>query len=331
MMRRLGNSGIKVSELCLGTMTFGRETDEKTSKEIISRFLDKDGNFIDTADVYGATIGASEEIIGRALKDKRDKIILATKVGFGSKPNDEGLSRLHIIQALERSLRRLQTDYVDLYYLHVWDSVTPLEETLSTLDTLLKMGKIRYIGVSNFTAWQIMKALAISDQNSWSRFVCYQPQYSLLLREIEKEFIPLCQCEGLGIVAWAPLAGGFLSGKYNQNVVVSSKDNRLFRVKEEDADSAKRRFSERNFRILDVVKKIAGERGKSCSQIALKWIQMQPGITGPVIGARTTEQIEDNLGCIGWELAEEEIKELNEVSEIVWNYPYDFIRKETRR
>jgi len=178
--KQLGSTGIKVSEICLGTMTFGRETDKKTSQEMISQFLDKGGNFIDTADVYGARPGNSEEIVGEALKGKRKKVILATKAYFptGRDPNDTGLSRVHLIQALENSLHRLQTDYIDLYYVHCWDGVTSLEETLSTLNTFVKQGKVRYIGASNFTAWQLMKALGISRHYSWEEFICFQIQYT---------------------------------------------------------------------------------------------------------------------------------------------------------
>ena len=330
--KQLGNTGVRVSELCLGTMTFGRETDEKTSREIISRFLDKGGNFIDTADIYGAVRGASEEIVGQALKGKRSKVILSTKVGFstGSGPNDKGLSRVHIMQAIEASLRRLQTNYVDFYFVHCWDRVTPLEETLATLNELVKVGKVRYIGVSNFTAWQLMKTLGISDRYGWQRFVCLQPQYNLLVRDIERELMPLCREEKLGIVTWAPLAGGFLSGKYPFRKSLS-KDGRLVRVKKEDTDSWEQRATKRSFRILKVVEEIAKKRGKKCAQVALLWICLQLGITAPIIGARTVEQLEENMGCLGWRLTQEELKALDEVGQIEEGYPYRFIRELSRR
>jgi len=330
--KQLGNTGVKVSELCLGTMTIGRETDEKTSREIIFRFLDKGGNFIDTADIYGSVPGASEEIVGRALEGKRSKVILTTKVGFGTGPgpNDRGLSRVHIMEAIDASLHRLQTDYVDFYFVHCWDGVTPIEETLATLNELVKVGKVRYIGVSNFSAWQLMKALGISDRWGWQRFVCLQPQYNLLVRDIERELIPLCREEGLGIVTWAPLAGGFLSGKYT-SMNPLPKDGRLVRVKKEDTDSWERRATERNFCILKVVEEVAKKRGKKCAQVALAWICLQPGITAPIVGARTVEQLEDNLGCLGWRLTEEELKALGEVSQIEEGYPYRFIRELSRK
>jgi len=328
----LGNTGVKVSELCLGTMAFGRETDELTAKKIISYFLDKGGNFIDTADIYGATPGASEEIVGRSLKTKRSKVIIATKVGFGTgpSPNGEGLSRVHIMQAIEDSLRRLQTDYIDFYYIHCWDGKTPLEETLSTLNDIVRMGKIRYLCASNLAAWQLMKALGISERYGWRRFVCFQPQYSLIVRDIERELLPLCREEGLGVVTWSPLAGGFLSGKYHSGKSLP-EDSRIGRVKREDTDSWERRATEKNFRILDVVRKIAEEQGKSSAQVALAWVHLQPGITAPIIGARTIEQLKENLSCLECKLTSEEFKALNEVSQIEEGYPYRFIRELSRK
>lgn len=328
--KQLGSTGIKVSEICLGTMTFGRETDKKTSQEMISQFLDKGGNFIDTADVYGARPGKSEEIVGEALKGKRKKVILATKAYFptGRDPNDTGLSRVHLIQALENSLHRLQTDYIDLYYVHCWDGVTSLEETLSTLNTFVKQGKVRYIGASNFTAWQLMKALGISRHYSWEEFICFQIQYNLLTRGVEREIIPLCREEKLAVVAWSPLAGGFLSGKYHRNSLPT--EGRLARMRKEDTDSWQNRATEKNFRILEVVEKIAREKGKSCAQIALAWIRYQPGIIAPLIGARTLEQFEDNLGSLEVELTADELRALNEVSRPEDEYPYSFIRRLSR-
>jgi len=325
--KQLGQTGIKVSELCLGTMTFGRETDKKTSCEMVSRFMDLGGNFIDTADIYGTPPGNSEQILGEILKGKRDKIILATKAYFsaGGDPNSGGLSRNHLIKALEDSLTRLKTDYVDLYYVHCWDGLTPLEETLSTLDMLIKQGKVRYIGASNFTAWQFMKALSISEYHGWERFVCFQIQYNLVTRGVEREIIPLCREEKVGVTAWAPLAGGFLSGKYKKNSFPS--EGRLLRMKEEDTDSWQNRATERNFRILEMVEKIAREKGKSCAQIALAWLRYQPGVTSPIIGARTLSQLEDNLGCLDIEFSEDELKNLNEVSKPEEEYPYSFIRR----
>ncbi len=323
--RNLGKSGVKVSEVCLGTMTFGREADELASRQMIDRFLEAGGNFIDTADVYSQ--GVSEEIVGRALKGRRNDVILATKVNFamGEGPNDAGLSRKHIMDGIDASLRRLDTDYVDLYYVHCWDSQTPLEETLSTLDDLVRGGKVRYIGVSNFTAWQIMKALSISDQGNLARFVCLQPQYSLVVRDIEREILPLCREEGLGVMPWGPLGGGFLSGKYKRGQR-PPKGSRIAGAEDHQEEAWKRRATEKNWRILDVVGEIAEARGKSYAQVSLAWLRAQPGVTAPILGARTLEQLEDNLGCIGWTLSGEELKRLDEVSALEEGYPYYFIR-----
>src|SRR5829696_328775 len=215
--RRLGDTGLMVSELCLGCMTFGREADEGDSREIVDRFLEAGGNFIDTADVYSK--GLSEEITGRAIKGIRDDVVLATEVYFpmGEGPNDEGLSRKHVTQGCEDSLRRLGADYIDLYQVHCWDGATPLEETLSALTDLVRSGKIHYIGVSNFTAWQIMKSVSVSEANGLERLVCLQPQYSLVERNVEYEILPVCEEEGLGVIPWSPLGGGFLSGKYHRD------------------------------------------------------------------------------------------------------------------
>ena len=325
--RYLGKSGVKVSELCLGTMTFGKGTEEKTAQAMIDRFLEAGGNFIDTADVYGKKRGTSEEIVGRALKGKRQKIVLTTKVNFPVEPgpNEKGLSRVHIMQAIEASLKRLQTDYVDLYCVHCWDSKTPLEETLSTLDNLVSSGKVRYLAASNFTAWQLMKALGLSDRYGWQRFICLQPQYSLVVRDIERELLPLCIEEGLGVVLWSPLGGGFLSGKYRrgENPPPGSRITPELKGPEE---AWERRMTERNFCIIDVIGKIADARQKSYAQVALAWLRQQLGVTSPIIGAKTIEQLEDNLGSVGWDLTSEEMDALDKVSQVEEGYPYRFIR-----
>jgi aryl-alcohol dehydrogenase-like predicted oxidoreductase len=330
----LGKTGLTISELCQGTMTFGRETDEKTAITMVDHFAEVGGNFIDTADVYGSKPGLSEEIVGKALKGRRQNFILSTKVGFptGPGPNDRGLSRTHIIQAVDASLKRLQTDYIDIYFIHCWNSKTPLEDSLFTLDNLVKSGKVRYLGVSNFTAWQLMKALGISDRYGWQRFVCFQPQYSLVMRHIESEFFPLCQQEGLTMITWSPLGGGFLSGKYtkskqppSQGRIAGVEKREGYREKSED--SWQKRSTDQNFRILEEVEKMAAKHEKSFSQIALSWIRAKKEITAPIIGTRTMEQLDDNLGCIGWDLTEEEVKVLDEVSHIEEPYPYRFIKE----
>jgi aryl-alcohol dehydrogenase-like predicted oxidoreductase len=323
--RNLGNTGLRVSELCLGTMTFARETDEETSLRMIERFIEAGGNFIDTADVY--TAGRSEEIVGKALKGRRHEFIIATKVRFrmGPGPNDVGLSRKHIIEGCEASLRRLQTDYIDLYQAHCWDPYTPLEETLAAFDDLVHTGKVRYIGVSNFTGWQLMKALWLSDKYGWARFVCLQPRYNLVDRHAERELLPICRAEGLGVIPWSPLGGGFLTGKYQRDKPMP-EGARITSAQPHWPEAMERQGTERSWRTLEVVQQIAKQRGKSPSQVALAWLLAQPGITAPILGARTMEQLEDNLGCVGWQLTEEELKQLDQASRLEDAYPYQFIQ-----
>jgi aryl-alcohol dehydrogenase-like predicted oxidoreductase len=327
--RRLGDTGLMVSELCLGCMTFGREASEEDSKRLVDRFLDAGGNFIDTADVYSK--GVSEEITGRAIKGVRDDVVLATKVYFpmGEGPNDTGLSRKHVTQGCEDSLRRLGTDYIDLYQVHCWDSATPLKETLSALTDLVRSGKVRYIGVSNFTGWQLVKSVCLSEANGLERFVCLQPQYSLVERNIEREILPICLEEGLGVIPWSPLGGGFLSGKYRreEEPPEGSRISEAVASMEEHWD---RRATDRNWRALDVVGRISEETGKSYAQISLNWLLRQDGVTAPIIGARTLEQLEDNLGASGWTLDEEQVEELSDASALEDVYPYRFIRNAQR-
>jgi aryl-alcohol dehydrogenase-like predicted oxidoreductase len=327
--RYLGKTGLKVSELCLGAMTFGRETDEETSHQILDRFIDTGANFIDTADVYSR--GISEEIVGRWLKDKsRDNLVIATKVRFpmGEGPNDVGISRKHILAGVENSLRRLQTDYIDLYQVHCWDKGTPLEETLSTLDSLVKSGKVRYIGVSNFNGWQLQKALDLSRKMGWEPFSCLQPQYNLLCRSTEWELIPVCQNEGLGIIPWSPLRGGWLSGKYRREMTAPPKGSRVEIAEEKGwSESWSAYNNEHTWTVLDALFAVAEEVGKTPAQLALNWLLQRPGVTAPIIGARTMEQLEDNLNASGWALSEEQMTKLNQASELSLPYPYDFITR----
>jgi aryl-alcohol dehydrogenase-like predicted oxidoreductase len=297
--RRLGKTGLMVSELCLGCMTFGRELDEEGSRAMISRFLDAGGNFVDTADVYER--GVSEEIVGRALRDvRREDVVLATKVRFpmGEGLNDVGLSRKHVLAGCDASLERLGTDYIDLYQVHCWDAATPLEETLSALTDLVRAGKVRYVGVSNFTGWQLMKALYVSELRGFERFVSLQPQYSLVERSIEREILPVCREVGLGVIPWSPLGGGFLSGKYRrgEGPVQGSRIAEAVESMEEHWD---RRATERNWRTLDVMGEISEETGKSYAQVSLNWLLRQEAVTAPIVGARRMEQLEDNLGAVG--------------------------------
>jgi aryl-alcohol dehydrogenase-like predicted oxidoreductase len=324
----LGRSGLMVSELCLGTMIFGedgpRSTDEATALRMIDQFLDAGGNFIDTADVYAS--GRSEQITGKALKGKRDRVILATKVRFAMSddPNKIGLSRHHVIAGCEASLRRLDTETIDLLYVHMWDPITPIEETLRALDDLVTAGKVRYIGVSNFKAWQVMKSLGLSDANGWARFIAAQYQYSLVVRDIEREFLSLFATEGLGQVPWGPLGGGFLSGKYRRGE--KPETGRIAVMPDHTEEAWHRRATERNWTITDAVGEIADARGKTTAQIALAWLCTQPTVVAPIIGARTPEQLEDNLGVVGWNLTTEELEKLDTVSSIEEGYPYRMMR-----
>jgi len=321
--RKLGRTGLMVSELCLGTMTFGNETDESASAEILDRFVESGGNFVDTANVYSR--GVSEEITGRAIRGHaREDVVLATKFRFpmGDGPNDRGASRKHVIAACERSLERLGTDYVDLYQIHCWDARTPLEETLSALDDLVRSGKVRYIGASNFSGWQIEKSVRISEREGLARFDCLQPQYSLIVRDVEREVLPVCREEGLGVIPWSPLAGGFLTGKYSREDA-PPEDTRMASW----TDTWERHATPEKFDVVDRAKEIAEDRGKEPAQVALNWVKDQPGVTSPIIGARDLDQLEKNLGATGWSLSEEELAALDETSALPYAYPYDMISR----
>lgn len=325
--RFLGKTGLRVSELCLGAMTFGRESDEETSRQILDRFVAAGGTFIDTADVY--TRGASETIVGRWLKDKnRDDLVIATKVRFpmGEGPNDAGLSRKHILAGVEASLRRLGTDYIDLYQVHCWDSLTPLEETLSTLDSLVKSGKVRYLGASNYSGWQLQKAVDLSRHMGWEPFSCLQPLYNLLDRSTEWELLPLCQNEGLGVIPWSPLRGGWLSGKFRRGMSAPPEGTRVKAAEEQGwSESWSAYNTEHTWTVLDTLFAVAEEVGKAPAQVALNWLLQRPGVTAPIIGARTLEQLENNLGAAGWSLSQEQVARLIQISDQQLPYPYSFI------
>jgi aryl-alcohol dehydrogenase-like predicted oxidoreductase len=328
-LARLGDTGLLVSDLCLGCMTFGREAGPDDSRKMIERFVDAGGNFLDTADVYSS--GDSEEITGEVIKPFRDDIVLATKVRqpMGDGPNDVGVSRKHVIRACEDSLRRLGTDYIDLYQIHCWDNLTPLEETLQTMSDLVTQGKVRYIGVSNFTGWQLQKSVDLSDSLGYQRFVSLQPQYSLVERNIEYEVLPVCIREGIGVIPWGPLGGGFLSGKYRKGEQPPA-DSRIAGAGEDWEEAWHRRATDRNWAIVDVLGSISEHTGKSYAQIALNWLLCQEGVTSPIIGARTMEQLEDNLGGAGWRLSPDQVARLDDVSRLPDIYPYGFIEKNLR-
>jgi aryl-alcohol dehydrogenase-like predicted oxidoreductase len=314
-VRNLGRTGLKVSELCLGTMQWGWTAPEAAAVAVMDAFVGAGGNFIDTADIYsrwaeGNPGGVSEEIIGRWLKSRgsRDQIVLATKVRgrMWDGPNGEGLSRVHIVKACEDSLRRLQTDYIDLYQTHFFDADTPIEETMETLDLLVRQGKVRYVGCSNYGAWRLTHALWASDKHRWVRYDSLQPHYNLVHRaEFERELRDLCTHFGLGVIPYSPLAGGFLTGKYRRNGDVTSAR----------AESVRNRYmNDKGFAVLDALDAIAAPRGATVLQVALAWQLHLDYVTAPIIGANTVAQLEESLGACAVELSAAEMARLNEVS-----------------
>jgi aryl-alcohol dehydrogenase-like predicted oxidoreductase len=327
--RSLGRTGLRVSELCLGAMTFGRECSEELSRQILDRFVEAGANFIDTADVY--SLGVSEEILGRWLKGKdRQSLVIATKVRFGTdqpnsrRPNRFGLSRKHIMAEVEASLRRLQTDYIDLYQVHMWDPHTPFEETLSTLNDLVRWGKVRYLGASNYSGWQLQKSVDMSRANGWEPFTCLQALYNLLDREVEWELLPVCRIEGLGAIPWSPLRGGWLSGKYRRGLSAPPKGTRVEIAGEMGwSESFERYGNEQTWTVIDALDAVVQETGKSHAQVALNWLLRRPGVTAPIIGARNLEQLNDNLGATGWALTRDQIARLDKASATRLPYPYE--------
>ncbi len=292
-IKRMGRTGLKVSEVCLGTMTFGMQADEPTGFAIMDRAAEAGVNFIDTADVYPVpvapdTVGRTEEIVGNWLRGKRDNFILATKCRgtMGPKAWDSGLSRKHIMQAVEDSLRRLQTDYIDLYQTHSPDAETPIDETLSALDDLVKQGKVRYVGCSNYGAWALAKALWTSDKLHLARYDCVQPRYNLLFRQIEDELLPLCRDEGVGVIAYNPLAGGFLTGKYRKNA--DAQEGTRFDVMQGRTTLYHDRYwQEAQFDAVERLNTFFAERNKPLAQVAVAWVLQQPGITSAIVGAES--------------------------------------------
>jgi aryl-alcohol dehydrogenase-like predicted oxidoreductase len=322
--RRLGRSGLYVSAMTLGTMTFGGRgnfgmvgsTDVATATRQVDACLDAGVNLFDTADMYSD--GESEEILGQAISGRRDRLLLATKarMAVGDGPNETGLSRQHLIRQCEASLRRLGTDYIDLYQTHEWDGITPLEETLEALDTLVRSGKVRYIGSSNLSGWQLMKALGVSDRLGLQRYVSQQIYYSLEARDAEYELVPLAVDQECAILVWSPLAGGLLSGKYRRDEDAAEGRHLT------DWDEPPVRNPEKLYDTIDVLVEIADGRGVSAAQVALAWLLGRPGVASVVVGARTEEQLQDNLAAANLRLSEEERTRLNQVSAPPLLYPY---------
>jgi aryl-alcohol dehydrogenase-like predicted oxidoreductase len=327
----LGNSGLVVSELAMGTQTFGWGVEERTAHAMADRFAEQGGLLFDTSSTYNA--GASEAMLGSWLKSKssRHSIVVATKVFFatGEGANDSGLSRKHLLKSVEESLRRLQTDYLDLYQAHCYDMSTPLEETFRTFDDLVRSGKVRYVGVSNFTASQLVRSLSLTRAKGWSAPVSLQAEYSLLVRETEWELLPVCEEEGLALLAWSPLAGGWLSGKYRQGQA-PDPGSRVGRGDRWD-DMPEQRENEQTWRVIERLREIARDRGKTCAQVAINFLLRRSPRVIPIFGARTLEQLDQNLGSAGWELSPEETVLLQQASNISTPYPYRFIERYTRR
>jgi aryl-alcohol dehydrogenase-like predicted oxidoreductase len=324
-MRFLGKSGLKVSELCFGTMTFGGrgywtivgQVDQKLADILVNTALEAGVNFFDTADVY--SLGWAEEILGKALGSRRKDVIIATKVRgrMGSGPKEVGLSLYHILEGCNASLKRLGTDYIDLYQVHSFDFVTPLEETLRALDDLVRQGKVRYIGCSNFPAWQLMKALSISEKHNWEKFVTLQAFYSLIARDLELEHVPLCLDQGLGILPWSPLGAGFLTGKYRRG------QPRPEGARRTDPQNQFLQFDEeKGFNIVEELDRIGKNHNATIAQGALNYLLRKPGVSSVIIGAKTIEQLSDNLKTTDWEMTPEEVSRLDVLSQPPRVYPH---------
>lgn len=307
--RSLGKSGLKVSVIGLGTNQFGGKVDMGTTKDIIHAALDLGINFIDTADVYQR--GRSEAFIGNALEGRRQEALIATKVYYkvGEGPNERGASRQHIMAGVEESLRRLKTDYIDLYQIHVWDKETPIEETMCAMEDLVRAGKVRYIGASNFSAWQLVWSNALAEKSGWTKFVSIQPHYHMLERDIEKELVPACKYFGIGILPYFPLAGGFLTGKYQAGQPAPSGS------RGESSEYVQRYMKPDNYEKLEKLSAFAKKHSRSLNELAHAWLLAQPQVSSVISGATKVEHVQSNARASDWELAEEEVNQINALLE----------------
>ena len=326
----LGRSGLRVSPLSLGTMTFGTEwgwgAEENVARSIFDQYIEAGGNFVDTADAY--TGGRSEQMVGKFIADRRlrDRVVLATKFTFNAEagnPNAGGNGRKNIYRALHGSLERLRTDYIDLYWLHAWDTVTPAEEVTSTLNDLVRQGKIRHFGFSDTPAWYVAQAQTLAEKEGKEPLIALQLEYSLVERNIEREHIPAAQELGLGICPWSPLASGFLTGKYRRNRDGGSADGRLEKMKDSPNPGFKK-FTDQNWKILDVLLEVSSQLHRSAAQVALNWVATQPGVTSPILGASKLSQLEDNLGALDFSIPAELRQQLDAVSAPASLHPYVF-------
>lgn len=326
----LGKSGLRVSELCLGTMTFGEEwgwgASKDVSRKIFDAFVNKGGNFIDTANKY--TIGTSEKFVGEFISAERERFVLATKYTLSMQPDDPnacGNHRKNMVQALEASLKRLNTDYIDLYWLHAWDYVTPVEEVMRALDDMVRAGKILYVGISDTPAWIVSQANTVAELRGWTPFVALQIEYSLIQRTVERELLPMARALELAVTPWAVVGGGVLTGKYRKTgEKVEVSDSKRSEINT-------RRSSDKNLAIADEVQKIANELGCKPSHVAITWVRQQKGIVIPIIGARTSAQVEENLACLDYTLTEDHLKRLDEVSKVELGFPHDFLASDMIR
>jgi aryl-alcohol dehydrogenase-like predicted oxidoreductase len=331
--RFLGNSGLEISEICFGVMSFTGDggweriakTDQKDADRLTAFAIDQGVNFFDTADIYSH--GQSEIMLGKALGTKRNNVVIATKCGFRMHegPNGDGLSRKRIIEACDQSLKRLKTDYLDLYQMHSYDFFTPLEESLSAFNLLIEQGKVRYIGCSNFTGWQLMKAMSLIDKLGWEKFISLQAYYSLVGRDLELELVPVCLDQGIGIIPWSPLHGGVLTGKYRKGKEWP-KETRM-----DGPEDSLPYDVEKGEKILDVLESVSKQKDKTIAQIALNYLLCKPGVDSVIIGARNDKQLAENIAVSGWKLSKEEIKELDDISTPPNLYPYwyfDMFRKD---
>ena len=330
--RLLGRSGLRVSPLCLGTMTFGTEwgwgSDKDESRAVFDSYAEQGGNFIDTANFY--TSGTSETILGELLSGRREQFVIATKFTLMTRqgdPNASGNHRKNIRQALDASLKRLKTDYIDLYWLHAWDSRTPADETMRALDDEIRGGRVLYVGVSDMPAWKVAQSNTIAELRGWSRYVGLQIEYSLVERTPERDLVPMAQDLGLGVTPWSPLGGGVLTGKYSKSggsAAAGSSSPPRYQTQGTD-DWAKQKLTDRNHAIANEVAKVAKELDASAAQVSIAWLLAQPGVVSPIIGARYEKQLKDNVGSLGVRLTNDHLSRLDQVSKIELGFPHDFL------
>ena len=332
--RLLGKSGLRVSPLCLGTMTFGTEwgwgTELRDCRDILDRYLDQGGNFIDTANYY--TNGTSERILGELLTKRRERVVIGTKYTLNmhrGDPNSGGNQRKNLVQSLEASLRRLKTEYIDLYWVHIWDQFTPIEEVMRALDDLVTAGKVLYVGISDMPAWKIAQANTIANYRGWTPFIAMQMEYSLVERCSERELIPMADEFGLGFMPWSPLGGSILSGKYDRKDLNVVENEGRTDVNREGARPIHKRLNDRNIRIVEEVERIADEQNAKVAQVALRWLLDKEYVTSLIIGARTPVQFEENLECFNVDLSDEQTKRLDEISGIDLGFPIEFINRDS--